>query len=285
MSTEIKYNKLFCLFFERTAHQLEERIQEEKLIKDLSLDSEALIDRMQWQKEVCDCISQRKSLPVLIKIFNKRPELLNTSVLDHGTFLHFFAKSSPPPRVLSALLKTSIDPAIQDEEWQNTALIWAIANANNRIALKLIESDNPQHLDVAGWLKNTALHLAIAKGYKDQSAHGQKLSVSNRELVEELLDCGADPNLKNVNGDTPLHLAYLRRDIPMINELLSAGADPNSLNKASLKPIEMSNFDFSQACVMLKDVSGDAFLLDEEEHAASYDTLLRENNPLLPNQH
>jgi ankyrin repeat protein len=48
------------------------------------------------------------------------------------------------------------------------------------------------------------------------------------ETVQRLLDAGADPDIANVYGITPLFLAIENRSAAMVNKLLKGGADPNS---------------------------------------------------------
>ena len=45
--------------------------------------------------------------------------------------------------------------------------------------------------------------------------------------IAVLLDAGADPNVKSKDGDTPLHWAAERGDTAGLAALLAAGADPN----------------------------------------------------------
>ena len=47
------------------------------------------------------------------------------------------------------------------------------------------------------------------------------------EVTELLLDAGADPNLLDEYGATPLDFATLLERIPIVELLLNAGADPN----------------------------------------------------------
>ena len=45
-------------------------------------------------------------------------------------------------------------------------------------------------------------------------------------IVDLLLACGADPNVRGMNDETPLHVAVALGDLPLVRALLTAGADP-----------------------------------------------------------
>jgi ankyrin repeat protein len=67
----------------------------------------------------------------------------------------------------------------------------------------------------AQWWAGTALMVAVGGG--------------NEKLVELLLSVGADPNLGDDRGETPLTLAALNPlgSVDVVRLLLRAGADPN----------------------------------------------------------
>jgi hypothetical protein len=52
----------------------------------------------------------------------------------------------------------------------------------------------------------------------------------NINFGQVLLDGGANPNLKDKEGNTPLHVAFAKKDSAMIFLLLDYGADLNMLN-------------------------------------------------------
>lgn len=54
------------------------------------------------------------------------------------------------------------------------------------------------------------------------------------DLVKIFVCTGANPNIQNNNGDTPLHLS---KDIEITNILLYAGADPNIKNNKGISPL------------------------------------------------
>lgn len=73
---------------------------------------------------------------------------------------------------------------------------------------------DPNYQDPAGF---PSLIAAISTDRADQY-----------EIVELLLDSGADIQQRGVNDYTPLHYAAARNDVKLIQLLLSRGADPNA---------------------------------------------------------
>lgn len=195
---------------------------------------------------------------------------LKFSCFMGGTIFHHCLKifSTFIPQLTSA----GIDPASQDM-WGNTGLTWTIANADNTIAMSILNYfGKGVYLDVQAFRfrGNSALHLAVAKGYKDKDADGNKLDYSNLQLIEALLLAQANPNLQDENGNTPLHLACVRRDLPMIEILLKAGANPNIKNKSGAVAKDLINIGYESASKILKDASS-VYLLDKQEYEAAYE--------------
>lgn len=153
----------------------------------------------------------------------------------------------------------------------NTALIWAIANANNGTALSILEhAGKGSYLNIRGGSGNTALHLLIAKGYENISREGQFLECSNLTLIKKIIELGCEVNIANAMGNTPLHLACLRRDPEMIALLLKAKAKKDVLNRDGLSPKELLNVGYQTAYRKLEQTCY-YFLLDEIQYRASWD--------------
>lgn len=103
---------------------------------------------------------------------------------------------------VQCLLKHSADPNIADSSG-NTPLIKAVKNGDVALVKCLLANKatavNKQNLE-----KNTALHEAAFKGIK--------------EMVGCLLAAGADVNLQNTGGMSPLLLFYLSLPRPPSRE-------------------------------------------------------------------
>ena len=60
---------------------------------------------------------------------------------------------------------------------------------------------------------------------------------NDRETADLLVRAGADPNLANTYGVTPLTLACVNRSATMVETLLDAGADPNATQWTGETPL------------------------------------------------
>ena len=80
--------------------------------------------------------------------------------------------------------------------------------------------------------KNTVLHLAAHNFF----------GVDSSILVPFLLENGGDPNTRNNNGDTSLHIAYKfgNRDIVACKALIEAGAKVNLQNASGNTPLHLA---------------------------------------------
>jgi ankyrin repeat protein len=186
-----------------------------------------------------------------------------------GSFLHAMAKIGKHKECLPAVMSCGIDLAMRDTIYGNTGLMWAIANANNGMALEMIKlGGEGAYLNVQCNQGNSALHLAVGKGYKDIDSDNKQLECSNLDLVNNLILKKCNVNLQNDAGNTPLHLACLRRDSAMIQSLLKAGANTMLKNREGQLPIELLEWDYDSAQHKLWETIV-AFRLDKHEHAES----------------
>lgn len=73
--------------------------------------------------------------------------------------------------------------------------------------------------------KRTALHFSASRGF--------------REIVQLLLQYGADPNVQDFNGNTPLHLASCSNQTHVIMLLIKYGADIRRLDVFGKNPLHI----------------------------------------------
>jgi len=82
---------------------------------------------------------------------------------------------------------------------------------------------NPQNVNILDENKMSPLYYACYHGYP--------------KMVQILLKYGADPNLKNKNGDTALHAAFKKDNIDVIGLLLENKANTEILNDFNQTPL------------------------------------------------
>jgi ankyrin repeat protein len=175
---------------------------------------------------------------------------LKLPVCINGSVFHFFAKIGAKKDVIAKLHQLHADPTLIDD-FGDTPLLWAIANAKNETARSIVEIfGRGSYINIGPsrtHLGNTALHLAVGKGYSDKDSDGSVLTCSNLALVHLLLEHDADPNSQNDEGNTPLHLACLRKDQQMIEALIKRGGRRDIRNKKGQMPEELLTVGVLQA--------------------------------------
>ena len=63
-------------------------------------------------------------------------------------------------------------------------------------------------------------------------------ATETQHQIRELLERGADPNVRNFRGETPLHRAAIRNpDLDVSRTLIGAGADPNAQDEKGATPL------------------------------------------------
>jgi len=142
------------------------------------------------------------------------------------------AQQRPRIELFNHLLQKGADINCSDS-YGVTPLMWAIRRRYWKIVKLVLKREfNPNLTDIHG---NSLLTLSISMGTN---------TVNDYSTITKLLEHGADPNVSNKEGDTPLTLVSDRDDYfgyYTIKQLLKYGADPNVSNKKGDTPLEIAS--------------------------------------------
>lgn len=204
-----------------------------------------------WSNSVRKLMKSGSDDQTLIKLLDN--DFCINPIGSNCTPLHWLAvaRENCNPEVVDFIVKRGIKPAAIDDKRGNAALTWAIGNGNFGTALVFIQKFI-EHLDIRDLEQKTALHLAILKGYKDTDSTGKKVSCSAFDLATALIANGANIGLTDNKGNTALHYAALRRDLPTIQLLLEKDANPNAKNFCGETPKDFLEKDNDTANTLLK---------------------------------
>ncbi len=185
--------------------------------------------------------------------------------LSDGNTALIFAVDANHPELVEELLRRGGNPN-QKNERGVTALGHAILrNKSNALGvlLKSSKTDLTQ-IDSEG---KPILHMALFHGKKD--------------AIPAVLEAGADVNQKDQNGDTLLHrvVESVPRDLEMLEYLLEKGADPN-LSNGYLTPVARILNGVLAEEKPLNDSDSKAILLLKKYGADIDATMIMEMTPL-----
>jgi truncated hemoglobin YjbI len=140
--------------------------------------------------------------PALAKVRNRYGRTLLHDASAHGNL-----------RMVELLLRLGADPNMGAQGGHTP--LYCVANecqvaGGGSIVRALVRAGAPVNTQ-SGAKRCTALHMAARRG--------------NMEVAEALLDCGADMNLRDTSGDTPLQRAKNCRKAGMASLLVSRAAD------------------------------------------------------------
>ncbi|HET9909607.1 MAG TPA: ankyrin repeat domain-containing protein [Anaerolineales bacterium] len=97
------------------------------------------------------------------------------------------------------------------------------------------------HLETAEYLIKAGAPINFASRNGLKAAPIQSATAARHEkIVQMLLRLGADPNVREGNGYTPLHAAAQNKDIDMIHTLIYGGADLTLAGKDGKTPLDLA---------------------------------------------
>jgi len=151
---------------------------------------------------------------MLRKIWNKWHTGVFVGACKHGD----------TPQVLSMLQKEPELAYLKDKKGIS-ALFHAVANGHDRIADTLLNiTRQPDDVELEKGF--TPLLIAATNG--------------DTVIVRLLLECGANPNMRNFDGVTALHNAVFEKQIDIVKLLLEHGADPAIQDRFGNTPVDLA---------------------------------------------
>ncbi|GMR36682.1 hypothetical protein PMAYCL1PPCAC_06877, partial [Pristionchus mayeri] len=173
--------------------------------------------------------STNQSIEEDIKALIKCGESINTVDRDGRSLLHLSIMHRPVS-FLRWLLSMGADPSIVDDKHQSL-LHLAVSSSSIETLSTLLEFP-------------TVLRMIDHCDYRNMSALKLSMSYESTDFSRLLIDCGADINLRGMDGDDPLlchrspfHLAVMNNHREQIELLLERGADANSVDDRGRSPL------------------------------------------------
>ncbi|KAI1722541.1 ankyrin repeats (3 copies) domain-containing protein [Ditylenchus destructor] len=187
--------------------------------------------------------AERGHTHVVETLIDKFGSSIRARTRDGSTLLHIAASTGHADTAL-AFLKRGV-PLYMPNKKGALGLHSAAAAGHNEVVKMLISRGTK--VDIPTKDNCTALHVAVQSGQAsvvetllgyganvhvrggqigETALHVAALSKSDIECAQMLLKSGAQPNVKQSDGQTPLHIASRSGNVDMIRLMLSEGADP-----------------------------------------------------------
>lgn len=104
---------------------------------------------------------------------------------------------------------------------------------------RLREAANANEVEIVNQLLECGAEPCVADDKGRTALHFASCN-GNSSIVQLLLDHGADPNQRDGLGNTPLHLAACTNHVPVITTLLRGGARVDALDRAGRTPLHLA---------------------------------------------
>lgn len=151
-------------------------------------------------------------------------------------------------------LESGVDPNIRHPF--HISLGAAALHTGNMDLLRLLIKHGYAVNRSSGAAKKTLLHVAV------EAPDGIK-------FARVLLEAGANPNLPNDGGDTPVSRAAATGNLEMLDLLLAAGGDPHHVSEDGTTPLYQALMNPDTACARrLLTYGGDVHCLDPRSQTA-----------------
>ena len=164
--------------------------------------------------------------PIMVAAYHHEPEI--ASYLADKTVAISIFEASATGKINNVIRQLARDPqlvnAYAEDGFQPLGLACYFGHLET--AEYLIKAGAPINFASRNGLKAAPLQSATAAGYE--------------KIVQMLLEFGADPNVREQGGYTPLHAAAQNRDVVMIHTLIYGGADLTLVGKDGKTPLDIA---------------------------------------------
>ena len=179
------------------------------------------------------------------------------TLLSHGAKLKYVARVSDDiiPAIILDKISDRKDPLrIFNRTPLDLAIILNFENLTKLFIERSNSTEDPERIKTLALVTATEMKsehfasilLEAGANIDGRSVISPPISVAiergvGLQFIKFLIDAGASPNVKDANGNSPLHLAAIRGKSDVIRLLAKAGANFNTRNEEGQTPIFLSN--------------------------------------------
>ncbi|XP_046424438.1 BRCA1-associated RING domain protein 1-like isoform X4 [Neodiprion fabricii] len=122
------------------------------------------------------------------------------------------------------------------------------------------------------------VHKSYPSMKNDDTAPSSNLSVKEHNVSTKSQSIPKNINKPNMNGETPLHKACLKRNIEKVRSLLEAGANPNTQDHAKWTPLfEATSYGYYEICKLLLEAGANPDTPVEQNRTALHEAVKYNN--------
>ncbi|XP_046593020.1 BRCA1-associated RING domain protein 1 isoform X1 [Neodiprion lecontei] len=122
------------------------------------------------------------------------------------------------------------------------------------------------------------VHKSYPSMKNDDTAPSINLSVKEHNVSTKSQSIPKNINKPNMNGETPLHKACLKRNIEKVRSLLEAGANPNTQDHAKWTPLfEATSYGYYEICKLLLEAGANPDTPVEQNRTALHEAVKYNN--------
>jgi ankyrin repeat protein len=173
----------------------------------------------------------------------KRGANPNTERSGGLTVLHWASKGGHV-KVMRLLIDHGANVNARDSDGTFTPLVEAASSREPQATKLLLDAGakpDGAELAMACWLGRTeTVNILLTAGVNPDTGIVSAAQGRHADLVQLLLDKGANVNAKSKGGNTALHTGALQGGLKVVQLLLKAGADPNAVNDSGESPLHMA---------------------------------------------